>query len=66
MEYHAPQLTQQQRDEMLLNLVNQIGDLSKKVDTMWNHHMEKPGGSGEKKDGEEAEGEDQNGDDDMR
>ncbi len=51
---------------MLLNLVNQIGELSKKVDTMWNHHMEKPGGSGEKKDGEEAEGEDQNGDDDMR
>jgi hypothetical protein len=33
---------------------------------MWNHHVEKPGGSGKKKDGEEAKGEDQNGDDDAR
>lgn len=52
----------------MLNLVNQMGDLNKKVDTIGNHHMEKLGGLGEKKDDEEAEsnknhveGEDQNG-----
>jgi hypothetical protein len=64
--YNATQLTQQQQDEMLLNLVNQIGELSKKVDTMWNHHVERPRGSGEKKNGEEAEGEEPIGGDDMR
>lgn len=64
--YNATQLTQQQRDEMLLNLVNQIGDLSKKVETMWNHHVEKPRGSGWKKNSEEAEGEELIGGDDMQ
>jgi len=71
--YDATQLTQQQRDELLLNLANQLGDLDKKVETMWSHHKDKPESSGDKRDDGESEshknqkeGEDLNEGDDVR
>lgn len=40
--YTTPRLTQQQRDDVLLEVVNQVGSLTKKLDTMWAHLFDKP------------------------
>ena len=35
--YAANRLSQQQCDNLLLELVNQVGNLSKRMDTVWTH-----------------------------
>lgn len=39
-------LTQQQRDELLMEVVQQVGVLTKQVELLWNHVFDKLEGSG--------------------
>lgn len=40
-----PKLTQQQRDDLLMEAVQQVGVLTKRVEAMWNHIFDKLEGS---------------------
>lgn len=42
---NATRLTPQQREDLLLKVINQLGSLNKKVDVVWNHVFDKPKGS---------------------
>lgn len=52
--YNTPNLTWQQRDDVLLEVVNQVGSIAKKFDVMWAHVFDKPKSSTNSKLEEEA------------
>jgi hypothetical protein len=46
--YGGNRLSQQQRDDLLLEIAHQMGSLSKRVDTLWSQVFDTPECSGEK------------------